>query len=165
MEATGNQTEQLPRIAIIVAMTKERVIGRNNNLPWHLPEDLKLFKEITMGHPVLMGRKTFETIGQPLPGRENLVLSTQVLAHDGIHRCAHFMEALRVAAQISDTLFIIGGRELYQKALPIASELHISWVKESYNGDVYFPEMDLQNWQEYEKVDYAEFVYIRYEQR
>ncbi len=165
MEATENKAEQLPHIAIIVAMTKERVIGRDNNLPWHLPEDLKLFKKITIDHPVLMGRKTFETIGQPLPGRENLVLSRIATSHDGIHNFTNFMEALRFAARLSDTLFVIGGSELYRKALPIASELHVSWVKESYSGDVYFPEINLEDWQECDKKDYPEFTYIRYERR
>jgi dihydrofolate reductase len=155
----------VPHIAIIVAMTRDRIIGSGDGLPWHLPEDLQLFKRLTMGCTIIMGRKTYTSIGRPLPGRHNIVLSRSQKQLPGVQVCDNFMAGLTVAAQLGRKVFVIGGEEIYRKALPIASELHISWVKDSVLGDVYFPELDLGNWIVCESVDHPGFRYIRYQRK
>lgn len=126
----------------MVAMTAERVIGKNGDLPWHLPEDLKLFKRTTSGHPILMGRKTFDSIGRPLPKRRNLVLTRdRDWSAEGI-------EVLHEVAEVDsligkdETAFIIGGAEIYRLFLPEMDELLVSHVYESYEGDTIFPEFE-----------------------
>ncbi|MDT8443350.1 MAG: dihydrofolate reductase [Desulfuromonadales bacterium] len=155
----------VPHVAIIVAMTRDRVIGSGEDLPWHLPEDLLLFKHLTMGCTIIMGRKTYTSIGRPLPGRHNIVLSRSQKKMPGVQVCANFMAGLTAAAQLGRKVFIIGGEELYRKALPIASELHISWVKGSVSGNVRFPELDLENWIVCESVEHAGFRYTRYQRK
>lgn len=151
-----------PRIAIIAAMTRDMVIGSNNELPWHIPDDLKLFRRLTMGHPILMGRKTFDAIGQPLPGRENLVLSKNNLQSKHIHVFSNFTDALSAAAQFDHTLFVIGGATLYRMALPVADEMHISWIKKTYQGDVFFPRFSETDWAVVESRSYRDFCYKKY---
>lgn len=155
----------IPKVAIIVAMTSERVIGSGDTLPWHLPEDLQLFKRLTMGHTIIMGRKTYQSIGRPLPGRHNIVLGQFQKAPPGIQVCSSFMAGLISAAKIGHQVFVIGGENLYRKALPIASELHVSWVKDSVSGDVYFPEFALTDWIACEEMDRSAFHYIRYRRK
>lgn len=165
MQVTEETTGAPENIAIIVAMTRDKVIGRQNALPWHIPEELQLFKCLTMGHPVIMGRKTFETIGRPLSGRVNIVLSRSCLFHKNIHCCVNLQEALETASAFDQTVFVIGGKDLYGHALPIATEMHISWIKKSYQGDVYFPEFNSTEWTCIEQSDYAEFIYMKYRRR
>jgi dihydrofolate reductase len=152
----------LPKVAIIVAMTKDRVIGSGGTLPWHLPEDLQLFKRLTMGCTVIMGRKTYLSIGRPLPGRHNIVLSHTLKESAGIKICDSFMKGLNAAARQDRAVFVIGGEELYRKALPIASELHISWIKAEVSGDKYFPAFDPADWTTCVSMDYPEFRYKYY---
>lgn len=153
---------QRPHIALIVAMTKDRVIGSEKGLPWELPEDLQLFKKLTMGSTVIMGRKTYETIGHPLPGRHNIVLSRSNAGLTGVITAKSFIEALAAAAAVEKNVFVIGGAELYRKSLPIASELHISWVNGFFHGDTYFPEFNLEDWTASEVKDFSGFRYIHY---
>lgn len=159
---------RMPQVAIIAAMTGNLVIGSGNSLPWHLPEDLQLFKRLTMGSTIIMGRKTYTSIGRPLPGRHNIVLSRSRDELSGAQVCDSFIACLTAAAQLGRKVFVIGGEELYRKALPIASELHISWVKDTVPdvpGDVYFPELDLENWIVCESVDHPGFRYTRYQRK
>lgn len=149
-------------VAIIVAMTKDHVIGSGEDLPWHLPEDLQLFKTITTGGTVIMGRKTYDTIGSPLSGRHNIVLSRSDSDLPGVQTSKSFIGALAVAAKIGKPIFVIGGEELYRKALPIASEIHASWINDDFSGDVHFPEFDLNDWEVSEEKVYAGFHYVRY---
>lgn len=167
MQRQNNITSQpdMPQIAIIVAMTKDHVIGSGNALPWHLPEDLQRFKELTMGCTIIMGRKTYTSIGHPLPGRHNIVLSRSRTELPGVQLCSSFMTGLTAAAQIGQKVFVIGGGELYRKALPIAAELHISWIKDVVPGDVYFPDFNLADWIVCEDVDYSEFRYVHYQRK
>lgn len=109
-----------------------------------------------------MGRRTYDTIGSPLPGRHNIVLSRSKSNLSGVQTSKSFMEALAIAAKIGKPVFVIGGEELYRKALPIASEIHISWVNDDFSGDVYFPEFDLNEWNVSEEKAYSDFKYIRY---
>ena len=144
-------------------MTKDQVIGSGADLPWHLPADLQLFKQLTMGYTLLMGRKTYASIGRPLPGRNNIVLSRSQDGFPGVQVCDSFMAGLNAAAQYGNQVFVIGGAELYRKALPIASDLHISWVKDVVLGDVYFPDFDLDKWVVCKELDYSAFHYARYQ--
>jgi len=132
--------------SIVVAMAENQVIGYQNQLPWHLPADLRHFKQLTMGKPILMGRKTFASIGHPLPGRRNLVLTRQAdLQLEGceiIHQ-ADKLKMLNLQAEV----MVIGGAEIYQQFLPQAQTLHITWVHKEFIGDTQFPKVNWQEWQ------------------
>lgn len=140
------------KIVIIVAMTRDRIIGKNGRLPWHLPEDLKFFKRTTTGHAVIMGRKTFDSIGRPLPNRRNLV----VTHNRGIDRTPSLdvayslQEAFEVCrARGESKAFVIGGAQIYAQALPHAHEMMITFVeKKNITGDTYFPEWNLDEWRQ-----------------
>ena len=135
-------------ISLIAAMTPERVIGVNNTLPWRMPADLAYFKRVTLGKPVIMGRKTFESIGKPLPGRRNIVLSRQAdFAATGCDVVSSLEQALKLVAD-QDEVFVIGGAMLYQAALPGADYLYITWIDAKINGDAFFPEFNPSLWQE-----------------
>ncbi len=129
-------------IAFVVAMTRSGVMGKNNALPWHLPEDLKHFKKVTMGNPIVMGRKTYESIGRPLPGRRNIVLSRQKdLDYAGVEVFESFEAALN-ELQIDSALRevdIIGGAEIFKQTIGFATKLHITWIDKEFDGDVVFP--------------------------
>ena len=128
-------------ISIIVAMSRNRVIGRENKLPWRLPEDLKHFKEITLGHPVIMGRKTFESIGKALPGRDNIVISrNERYRASGATVVGSLDEAL--ALRKKEDAFVIGGEKIFRLALPRAEKLYITLIEEEVDGDTFFPEID-----------------------
>ncbi len=132
-------------LSLIVAMARNRVIGAGGKLPWHLPADLKRFKEITMGRPVIMGRKTFESIGKPLPGRTNIVVTRRRSWTAKGCRVAHSLEEA-IAAAGEGEVFVIGGGELYAAALPQADRLYLTEVDADVPGDVRFPEVDLSRW-------------------
>jgi dihydrofolate reductase len=139
-------------IAIIVAMSENRVIGKNNQLPWHLPADLKHFKGLTTGHPVVMGRKTYDSIGKPLPNRPNLLITRQLgYFVEGALVVHDLAEALKKARNLDEQVFIIGGSEIFTQALPLVDALFITWVHAEVEGDVYFPELHPDEWQEVER--------------
>jgi len=124
----------------IVAMTPERVIGKDGQLPWHIPDDLKFFKKHTSGHPILMGRKTFDSIGKPLPKRENIVLTNDPAWHrDGVETIHHPRD-LKDHPLIDQQIFVIGGAQIYSLLMPIMTDIIITHIKASYEGDTYFPE-------------------------
>lgn len=125
-----------PLIAI-AAMSENRAIGHGNQIPWHLPEDFKFFKATTMGHVLIMGRKTFESIGRPLPGRETIVLSRTGFSHPGV-KSAATLEAARSLAG-DRKVFVCGGAEIYRLALPLCEELYLTHVKRRVDGDAFFP--------------------------
>lgn len=122
----------------IAAMSLNHVIGDGNKIPWHLPEDFKWFKSVTMGHVLVMGRKTFESIGRPLPGRETIVLTRSGWSHPTV-KTASSLDHLPIAQDDSRTVFIAGGAEIYQKALPSCNELLLTRVKREVKGDAFFP--------------------------
>ncbi len=133
-------------LSIIVAMTEDRVIGKDNRLPWRLPEDLKRFKKITMGHPIIMGRKTFDSLGRPLPGRTNIVLTRNPgFKHAGVHVARSLEDAVHFAEtqEGGDEQFVIGGETIYRVALPLAKRLYLTLIHKKIAGDTYFPEVDL----------------------
>lgn len=135
------------RLALIAALDRNRAIGRGNALPWHLPEDLKRFKRLTLGHSVLMGRRTAESIGRALPGRRNLVLTRSSNAPFADQRAVASLDAA-LAASDSSTLFVIGGAEVYALTLPQADTLHLTWVDtDVVDADTWFPPFDSAQWQ------------------
>ncbi len=148
-EGEGRGEENLPRVSIIVAMDRGRVIGKNNRLPWHISEDLKRFKTLTMGHPIIMGRKTFESIGRVLPGRTHIVLTRQApySAPAGV-KTANSLEVAIALAKDEEEVFVIGGREIYEQALRIAQRLYVTQVEGSFDGDTFFPPIDASAWRE-----------------
>lgn len=139
-------------ISIIAAMDRNRVIGRNNQMPWYLPADFKYFKRITLGKPIIMGRKTYDSIGHPLPGRRNIIISHN--AHLQIPDC-EVLPSLEKALKLfeyknknEDEVFIIGGASLFEQALPFANRLYFTFIDGDFAGDTYFPEWQQKDWQE-----------------
>jgi len=136
------------RVLIIAAVASNGVIGYRNRMPWHLPEDLKRFRQLTLGHAVIMGRRTFESIGAPLAGRENIVITRSPDWTRSDCHAAHSLEAALAAVRARQDAFVIGGAEIYALALPIASRLHITEIERDFEGDVFFPEFDRSRWRE-----------------
>lgn len=131
-------------LSLIVAHSSNRVIGKNNDLPWHLPEDLKHFKATTMGHAIIMGRKTFESIGRPLPGRRNVVITQNPnWSAEGVD-VVHSLDDIVRERSFEDG-FIIGGATLYKQALPFVQRLFITLICQEFEGDAFFPEIDYEN--------------------
>jgi dihydrofolate reductase len=138
----------MSRISIIVAMARNRTIGINNSLPWRCPEDLKYFKARTMGHHMIMGRKTFDSIGKPLPGRTTVVVTRNSnLLIEGC-RIAHSLEEAIAACTGDEEIFVTGGAEFYRQAVAVADTLYITEIQQDVEGDAHFPEFDKSNWQE-----------------
>jgi dihydrofolate reductase len=134
-------------ISFIVAMDENRVIGKNNGLPWHLPEDLKFFKRVTMGHPIAMGRKTHESIGRVLPGRENIVISRQEDFQAGECTVFHSVnEFVNYCRKKKSEIFVIGGAEIFKETFPYADRLYITLIHEQFEGDTFFPEYPECEW-------------------
>ncbi|GIU45729.1 type 3 dihydrofolate reductase [Shewanella algidipiscicola] len=135
------------KIAMIAAMANNRVIGKDNQMPWHLPEDLRHFKAMTLGKPVVMGRKTYESIGRPLPGRHNIVISRQAgLTIEGVTCVTSFEAALQAAGEC-DELVVIGGGQLYQALLPRADKLYLTEINLDVEGDTFFPDWNDGSWE------------------
>lgn len=141
-------------LSAIVAMAQNRVIGINNSLPWHLPNDLKYFKAVTMGKPVIMGRKTFESIGRPLPGRPNIVISTNpayraegITVVDSVEKAKQLAEHLTEINGGSEAM-VIGGEQIYRLFLPVLNKLYITEVQADVEGDAWFPDFDDTAWRE-----------------
>lgn len=132
-------------ISFIFAMDRNRAIGVNNKLPWHLPGDLKFFKNVTMGHPILMGRKTYESIGKPLPGRRNVIL-TQNAAYqaEGCEVILSVDEA--ISAFQEQELFVIGGAEIFQLFASHVNRMYITYIEDEFEADTYMSDLDLSTW-------------------
>jgi dihydrofolate reductase len=139
-------------ISLIVAMGANRVIGRANKMPWHLPADLQRFRRITMGKPIIMGRKTYESIGHPLPGRQNIVVTSSLdYVAPGCEVVHTVEEALRLAR--GEEIMVIGGGSLYRRFLPMADRLYITLIHRDYEGDTFFPDFDAEAWTEVERTE------------
>jgi dihydrofolate reductase len=136
------------RVALIAAVARNGVIGAGNSLPWQLPEDLRHFRTLTSGHTVIMGRKTWESIGKPLPNRQNIVVSRQAgLLIDGASVAHSLEEALSLAVR-QDPVFVIGGEALYRSALPLAAVLYLTEIERDFPGDARFPAFERAAWRE-----------------
>ncbi|MEK4628840.1 type 3 dihydrofolate reductase [Solibacillus sp. FSL R7-0682] len=132
-------------ISLIVAHDLNRVIGYENGMPWHLPSELQYFKKMTMGKPMIMGRKTFESIGRPLPGRRNIVITRNTnYSADGIEVVGSLDEALQLVQDVPE-IMIIGGAQIFEQAMAIADKLYITLINHEFNGDTYFPQYE--EWQ------------------
>lgn len=147
-----------PTVSIIVAVASNGVIGRDGGMPWRLSTDLKRFKSLTMGRPIIMGRRTFETIGRALPGRTNIVMTREeTFAAPNVVRAGDMREALRLARDQArrdgvDEIFVIGGGEIYERALPYVDRLHVTHVEAMPDGDTTFPPIDAEEWDCLEEV-------------
>ncbi|MCC6916284.1 dihydrofolate reductase [Nitrosomonas sp.] len=147
---TATPSAPAPRIAILAAVSSNQVIGWNNTLPWRLPADLKHFKQLTLGHIIVMGRRTFDSIGKPLPGRTNVVLTRQQNPDlpAGIITASSIEEVLNHFSGDNRQIFIIGGAEIYRQTLPFCQRLYLTEIKQDFEGDTFFPEYDHDDWQE-----------------
>ena len=136
------------KLSLIVAFDKNRLIGRDNGLPWHLPADLKHFKSLTMGHHMIMGRKTFESIGKPLPGRTTVIITRQKnYRAEGCIVVHHLDEALECCRN-EEEVFIIGGAQIFDCTMPLADRLYITEIDHTFDGDTHFPEISADDWEQ-----------------
>lgn len=161
-----------PRLSLIAALAKNRVIGIENRLPWKLPEDLAHFKALTLGHPILMGRKTFESLGRPLPGRRNIVITRNVNYQPAGCEIATSIPAAIDLCTDTDEIFFIGGAALYTQVLPLVDRLYLTEVQTEAQGDAWFPEFDQSAFREIsreahtgEKGDRLRFNFVVYERK
>lgn len=136
-------------VSVIAAIAKNRALGKSNKLPWYLPEDLKRFKKLTLGHPVIMGRKTYQSIGQPLPARTNIVVTRNPnFKAPGCLIVRSLEEAVRVAKKKDrKKIFIIGGASVYRQALALADRIYLTRIRQNFPGDVFFPQIKASDWQ------------------
>lgn len=160
------------RISLIAAMAQNRTIGINNTLPWRLPGELKYFKSVTMGHHILMGRKTYESIGKPLPGRTTVIITRNQDYRAPGCIIANTLEAAISVCAADDEIFFIGGAELYSQALHVADRLYLTEIQKDFEGDAHFPAFDYNQWleikREKHKVDEAdslEYHFVVYDRK
>ena len=158
-------------ISLIVAASRNGVIGANNRLPWHLPADLKRFKQLTMGHPILMGRKTFESIGTPLPGRTNLVITRQKDFQCCGATVVHSLEeGFRICDRETEReIFVIGGAEIFRQALPFADRIYLTRIEKDFEGDVRLFEIDPAIWKETSREEFLSdplpYTFLTYDRK
>ncbi|QJD94373.1 dihydrofolate reductase [Mucilaginibacter robiniae] len=143
----------MKNLNIIVAIATNNGIGKNNQLLWHLPADLKHFKQITSGHTVIMGRKTYDSIGKQLPNRRNIVITRRPLNIEGCEVVNSVEDALN-SCNADENIFVIGGAEIYQQTLPVVNTLYLTLVHQAFEADTYFPEINKDEWLEISHEDY-----------
>ena len=160
----------MTRLCLIAALAANGVIGKDNALPWRLPADLKRFKALTMGHAIVMGRKTYESIGRPLPGRRNLVITRNRAYSAPGCDVVHALDAALAACDGATGIFIIGGAELYRESLPGAYSLELTEIHAEFEGDAFFPEFNRGEWRETAREIHAgepgiafRYDFVRYE--
>lgn len=149
---------------IVAAVGRNGVIGSEGGLPWHIPEDLAHFKQLTMGHALVMGRATFESIGRPLPGRTNIVLTRRPgWTHEGVHAAGSLEDGLAIADSLGLDVFIAGGAEVYRQALGLAHRMELTEVDAEPEGDTWFPTVDWSQWIETSRESHPGFTFVTYE--
>lgn len=141
------------QLSIIVAMADNRVIGCDNTMPWHLPADLKNFKRLTMGKPMLMGRKTFESLGRVLPGREHVIVTRNIQFKPEDCSVFQTLEAALSYLEPHKEVMVIGGATVYEQVLPLADWLYLTRIDHNYPGDTFFPELDFEQWTEIKRQE------------
>jgi dihydrofolate reductase len=141
-------------LSLIVAMDDNRLIGNKNKLPWHLPADLAFFKRTTMGKPIVMGRKTYESIGKPLPGRRNIVITRDDTFSAAGCEVSNSIEAAMSLTKDDDEVMLIGGASLYEQTIARATQLYITRIHQSFEGDTWFPKIDLGEWKAVSREDF-----------
>ena len=135
------------KITLVAAIASNNVIGKENSLPWNIPEDLKRFKQMTSGHTILMGRKTFDSIGRPLPNRQNIVMTKdENFEQEGIKVINDFDEALELIKESNEDVFVIGGSKIYELFEPVANSLAITRILKEFEGDAFFPDINWELW-------------------
>lgn len=144
-----------PTLSLIWAMARNGVVGRNNTLPWRLPADLRYFRQITVGHPIIMGRKNHEDIGKPLAGRTNIVVTRQLAYTAPGCTVVYSVEQALDAAGVSGEIFVIGGADIYRQTLSVANKLYITEIDADIEGDTYFPDFDRTLWREISREPHA----------
>ncbi|WP_448700070.1 dihydrofolate reductase [Mucilaginibacter sp. AW1-3] len=140
-------------ITAVVAISSNNAIGKNNQLLWHLPNDLKHFKNITAGGTVIMGRKTFDSVGKPLPKRRNIVITRKPIEIEGCE-VVNSVEAALELCKADDEVFIVGGAEIYRLAMPLVNRIYLTIVHHTFDADTFFPQIDYKEWREIEKEDH-----------
>lgn len=160
--------ENHPRIYLVAAVAANGVIGRQGKLPWHLPEDLKHFKRLTLGHPIIMGRRTWESLGRLLPGREHIVVTRTPGYEAPGAAVANSLDAALALCAAEPIVFITGGQELFAESLPIAAGLVLTEIQREYEGDTWFPKFDRSHWRETQRerhvaADGTKFDFVFYE--
>ncbi|WP_067586156.1 dihydrofolate reductase [Endozoicomonas ascidiicola] len=147
------------KLALIAAVADNNAIGINNKMPWYLPGDLRYFKAVTMGKPIIMGRKTFDSLRKPLPGRTNIVITRDTSwHHDGVKVVHHLQDAISLAEDVAlingnEEIMVIGGEQIYRQAIAQATRLYLTRVYQSFDGDAFFPEFDQLQWRETSRED------------
>lgn len=140
-------------LSIIVAIAKNHAIGKDNKLLWYLPNDLKHFKDVTTGHTVIMGRKTFDSVGKPLPKRRNIVITRQAISIEGCE-VVPSVEAAIELCKTEDEVFIVGGAEIYRQSIPLTNRIYLTIIDQDFEGDTFFPELNSDEWQEKDREDF-----------
>jgi len=163
------------RLSILVAMARNRTIGKNNTLPWHLPDDLKHFKALTIGHPIIMGRKTYESIGRALPGRTNIIVTHQkdyqVVGAVTVNSIDDALKVCLANVDGNSEVFLIGGAELYRQTLRLCHRIYVTEIQQDFDGDTFFPEFDMEEWQEisrekhFSEVDKLEYHFVMFDHK
>ncbi len=168
-------------VSLIAAVAPGRVIGKDNSLPWHIPEERGLFRKLTAGCTVIMGRKTFESLPaafRPLPNRHTIVISRKMPPQEGVDVCRSIEETLKKAKDAlekgrtynthnayNNEIFIIGGESVYAQTIHLADKLYISWIHGEYSGNKYFPEIDARKWEIHERKEFRDFTFMVYQRR
>ena len=147
---------------MIAAMTADRVLGKDNQIPWHVSHDQKNFKKVTTGHVVIMGRNTFDSMGRPLPKRRNIVVSRTMVPGERVEVYRDIATALEKAGVGGADIFIIGGAQIYEQCMPYADTMHLSYIKGDYEGDTFFPVFDESEWKVVEEEEFPEYTYRVY---
>ena len=156
----------LQPLVLVVAIARNRVIGQGNTIPWDLPEDRKHFRNLTLGHAVIMGRATYDSMGKPLPKRRNIVISrNRGLRIEGVEVASSLQEAISMARTTDDSPCIIGGQQIYAEALPLCTRIYLTEVDAEPEGDTFFPELDPKQWRETERRPGDRAAYVTLERR
>jgi dihydrofolate reductase len=169
-QAGGSIDGEGPRIYLVAAVASNGVIGIDGRLPWHLPEDLKHFKKLTLGHPIIMGRKTWESLGKALPGRENIVVSSRPGYEAAGAAVASSLGAALALCAGEPVVFVIGGHRLFVDSLPLASGIVLTEIQREFDGDTWFPDFDRRAWRESQReahtaADGTRFDFVLYERK
>ncbi len=157
----SNESSKVSKVTLIAAIDEHSVLGKDNQLIWHLPEDLKRFKRLTTGHAIIMGRKTFESLPKALPNRHNIVVTrNQNYFKEGVTVC-HSLEAAIKCSKNDDQPFVIGGGEVYEQAIELADVIELTKIHAQFEGDVFFPEIDFKKWsvKKEERMSHPDFEY------
>lgn len=152
-------------LIIIAALTPHRIIGKRNQLPWYIKGDLQNFKRLTAGHTVIMGRNTFNSIGRPLPNRYNIVLNHTPEDIPGVTVVSSLDDAFATARAQPTQTFVIGGATVYAQTLPFATHLYLSFIKQEYAGDIYFPEYNEAEWTKESEQPFSEFTFVTFKRK